>query len=77
MFWLTIFSALFVSAWAHFDYEFWSCSSIPEQVEFCRAEIGRFNVHSPLNRGNDKKNHKMAGIMMNQFKFKLKKYMYF
>lgn len=45
MLWLAVFSALTLSVPA---YRFWSCSSIPEveQFEFCRADIGRLNVHA-------------------------------
>lgn len=49
MLWLAVFSALTLSVPAYYlDYKFWSCSSIPEveQVEFCRADIGRLNVHA-------------------------------
>lgn len=47
MFWLAVFSALTLSARAHLDYPYWECSSIPEveQVEFCRADIGKSNVN--------------------------------
>lgn len=49
MLWLAVFSALTLSVPAYYlDYEYWSCSSIPEveQGEFCRADIGRPNVHA-------------------------------
>lgn len=49
MLWLAVFSALTLSVPAYYlDYEYWSCSSNPEveQGEFCRADIGRLNVHA-------------------------------